>query len=170
MELRPQKSTISSVKIGDYEDGSNIYSLTRLVKCDFYKSYVLKDFQNPGKCNKHHSQKDHSCNYFKVFPGNLRKSDYYLLIDDDETYELSYIVDTTRVVKDKYWEDTFSDVIYLNDKIEFYDDNSAIVFVHLDKPHPKALLVSVPKNFDDSFLEYDYFRTNECEFILTAWY
>ena len=170
MELRPQKSTISSVKIGDYEDGSNINSLTRLVKCDFYKSYVLKDFQNPGKCNKHHSQKDHSCNYFKVFPGNLRKSDYYLLIDDDETYELSYIVDTTRVVKDKYWEDTFSDVIYLNDKIEFYDDDSAIVFVHLDKPHPKALLVSVPKNFDDSFLEYDYFRTNECEFILTAWY
>jgi len=170
MELHPQKSTISSVKIGDYEDGSNIYSLTRLVKCDFYKSYVLKDFQNPGKCNKHHSQKDHSCNYFKVFPGNLRKSDYYLLIDDDETYELSYIVDTTRVVKGKYWEDALSDVIYLNDKIEFYDDDSAIVFVHLDKPHPKALLVSVPKNFDDSFLEYDYFRTNECEFILTAWY
>jgi hypothetical protein len=170
MELRPQKSTISSVKIGDYEDGSNINSLTRLVKCDFYKSYVLKDFQNPGKCNKHHSQKDHSCNYFKVFPGNLRKSDYYLLIDDDETYELSYIVDTTRVVKDKYWEDTLSDVIYLNDKIEFYDDNGAIVFVHLDKAHPKALLVSVPKNFDDSFLEYDYFRTNECEFILAAWY
>lgn len=169
MELRPQKSTISSVKIGDYEDVDDVYSLTRLVKCDFYKSYVIKDFQNPGKCNKHHSQADHSCNYFKVFPGNLKKSDFYLLIDDDETYDLSYIVDTTRVVKGKPWEKTFSDVIYLNDKIEFYDDNSAVVFVHLDKAHPKALLVSVPKNFDENFLEYDYFRTNECELTLKAW-
>ena len=170
MELRPQKSTISSVKIGDYEEGNNIFSLTRLVKCDFYKSYVLKDFQNTGKCNKHHSQKDHSCNYFKVFPGNLKKSDFYLLIDDDETYDLSYIVGTTRVVKGKPWEKTYSDVIYLNDKIEFYDDNSAVVFVHLDRAHPKALLVSVPKNFDEKFIEYDYFRTNECEFVLTGWY
>ena len=60
-------------------------------------------------------------------------------------------------------------MIYLNDKIEFYDDNSAVVFVHLDKAHPKALLVSVPKNFDENFLEYDYFRTNECELTLKAW-
>ena len=92
------------------------------------------------------------------------------MIDESETYNLSYIIDTTRVVKGKYWEKTISDIIYLNDKFEFYDDNSAVVFVHLDKPHPKALLVSVPKNFDDHFLDYDYFRTNECEFILTAWY
>jgi hypothetical protein len=63
-----------------------------------------------------------------------------------------------------------SDVIYLNDKFDFYDDDSAVVFVHLDKPHPKALLVSVPKNFDKDFLEYDYFRTNECEFVMKAWY
>ena len=170
MELRPHESSISSVKIGDHAEGSSIYSLTRLVKCDFYKSYVLKDFQNEGKCNRHHSQNENSCNYFKVFPENLKKSDYYLLIDESETYNLSYIIDTTRVVKGKYWEKTISDIIYLNDKFEFYDDNSAVVFVHLDKPHPKALLVSVPKNFDDHFLDYDYFRTNECEFILTAWY
>lgn len=170
MELRPHESTISSVKIGDYEDGNNIFSITRLVKCDFYKSYVLKDFQTPGKCNRHHSQTDHSCMSFKVFPGNFKKSDFYLLIDDDETYDLSYIVDTTRVVKTRYWENTMSDVIYLNDKIDFYDDSSAVVFVHLDKPHPKAVIVSVPKSFDESFIEYDYFRTNECEFILTAWY
>ena len=170
MELNPHESTVSSVKIGDYESGDNIFSITRMVKCDFYKSYVLKDFQNPGKCNRHHSQSDHSCTNFKVFPGNLKKSDFYLLIDDDETYDLSYFVDTTRVVKGRYWENTMSDVIYLNDKIDFYDDSSAIVFVHLDKPHPNAVIISVPKNFDENFLEYDYFRTNDCEFILRAWY
>lgn len=170
MELRPYESSISSVKIGEWEEGDSIFSISRLVKCDFYKSYVLKDFQSEGKCNKHHSQKENSCNYFKIFKGNLKKSDYYLLIDDNEKYDLSYIVDTTRVVKDKYWETADSNVIYLNDEIEFYDDTSAVVFVHLDEPHPNALIVSVPKYFEEDFLEYDYFRTNECELILTAWY
>ena len=153
MELIPKESCISSVKIGESGEGESVFSLTRLVKCDFYKSYVLKNFEINGKCNKHHSQDKCSCNYFKVFPGNLKKSDYYLLIDTTEEYDLSYIVDTTRVVKDRQWKTTISDV-----------------FVHLDKPHPKALLVCVPKNFDKDLLEYDYFRTNECEFVMKAWY
>lgn len=170
MELNPLESSISSVKIGDWPEGDTIFSLTRLVKCDFYRSYVIKDFQIPGKCNKHHSQDENSCNSFKIFPGNLKKSDYYLLIDNTEKYDISYIIGSTRVVKDQYWEKSNSDVIYLNDKIEFYDDTSAVEFIHLDRPNAKALLVSVPKNFDKNFLEYDYFRTNDCEFTLTAWY
>ena len=39
MELQPLESTISSVKIGELEDGENIFSITRLVKCDFYKNF-----------------------------------------------------------------------------------------------------------------------------------
>lgn len=169
MELQPQKSTISSVKIGEYETGDSIFSITRLVKCDFYKSYVLKDFQNDGKCNRNHPQEKNSCQYFKIFPGNLKKSDYYLLIDNEERYDLKYIVETTRVVKERYWQSPISDVIYLNDEIEFYDDKSAVVFVHMNKENPKALIVSVPKNFDKEYLEYDYFTTNECKLIVKAW-
>lgn len=170
MELIPQKSSISSVKIRDAQNGEDIYSLTRLVKCDFYKSYVLKDFQTEGKCNKQHKQDEYSCNYFKVFPGNLKNSDYYLLVDTGEKYDISYVVSSTRVVKDKPWQTAISDTIYLNDEIDFYDDDSAVVFIHLDKPEAKVLLVSVPKNFNKEFLEYDYFRTNECKFIISAWY
>ena len=170
MELIPKESSISSVKIGEIPKGENIYSITRMVKCDFYRSYVLKNFENEGKCNKHHSPDECSCNYFKVFPGNLKKSDYYLLIDPSEEHDLSYIVDTTRVVKERYWKTTISDIIDLNDEFEFYDDSSAVVFVHLDNPHPKALIVCVPKDFDKNLLEYDYFRTNECELTLKAWY
>ena len=92
------------------------------------------------------------------------------MIDNTEEYDLSYIVDTTRVVKQKNWKTAISDSIRINDEIEFYDDSSAVVFVHIDKAHPKALLVSVPKNFDKSYLDYVYFKTNECKFILTAWY
>lgn len=165
MEIIPQKSSISSVKIGSTEDANNVFSVNRLVKCDFYKRYVLKDFRNEGKCNHNHDQSSHSCNYFKIFRGNVKKSDYYLLVDDD----VKYIVDTTRVVKERYWQHA-PDMIYLNNKINFYDDDSAVAFIHFDKAHARALLVSVPKTFDKNKLEYDYFRTNECEFVLKAWY
>ena len=170
MELIPFERSISSVKIGSNEVSNEIFSVTRLLICDFYKKYVIKDFKNEGKCNHNHDQSSHSCNYFKIFKGNLKNSDYYLLLDDGEKYDLKYIVDTTRVVKGKYWQQTTSDEIYLNNEINFYDDTSAIVFIHFDKPKAKALLVSVPKDFDKSKLKYDYFRTNECKFIMKAWY
>ena len=170
IELIPQKSSIPSVKIGDNEESSNVFSVNRLIKCDFYRKYVIKDFQNEGKCNHNHKQDKHSCNYFKVFKGNMKSSDYYLLIDKSETKDLKYIVDTTRVVKYKYWQSPDSSKIYLNDEINFYEDTSAVVFIHFNKPNAKALLVSVPKNFDKNKLTYDYFRVNECNLILKAWY
>lgn len=169
LELIPHESTISSVKIGGDAGSGNVHSVNRLVKCDFFKKYVLKDFQLEGKCNRNHDQDSHSCNYFKVFKGNLRASDYYLLTDEREQNELKYYMDSTRVVKSKSWQPIYDDVIYLNDEINFYDDSSSIVFIHLDKPDAKAVLVSVPKNFDRNNLKYDYFRTNECELILKAW-
>lgn len=170
MELIPRESSISSVKIGVSPSGNNIYSVNRFVKCDFYKRYVIKDFQSDGKCNHDHDQNDYSCNYFKLFKGNFRNSDYYLLISDGEKDNLKYMVDTTRVVKGKPWHTTSSKKVYLNDEIDFYDDTSAIVFIHFDKPKAKALLVCVPKNFDENKLTYDYFRTNECKLIITAGY
>ena len=170
LELRPHESSIASVKLGEYEEGDNVYSYTRLVKCDFYKHYVLKDFQNDGKCNKKHPQDENSCNYFKVFPGNFKKSDYYLLIDEGEKDDLKYIIETTRMVKGLSWQTPTSNKIYLNDIINFYDDDHAVVFIHLNRPNAKVVLVSVPKDFNEGFLEYDYFRTNECELIMTAWY
>ena len=170
MELIPKKSSISSVKIGLSEDANNVFSVNRLVKCDFYKKYVIKDFKSEGKCNHGHSPTSHSCNYFKTFKGNLKSLNYYLLIDDGEKYHLKYFVDTTGVGYVKPWKTATSNSIFINDEINFYDDESAVVFVHFDKPNAKALLVSVPKDFDKNKLEYDYFRTNDCQFILKGWY
>lgn len=169
LELIPQESSISSVKIGNGDENGDTHSVNRLVKCDFFKKFVVKDFQYGGKCNHKHSQNSHSCNYFKVFKGNLRSSNYYLLINSGEN-DLEYIIDTTRVVKGRFWENPGSDKIYLNDKINFYDDPSAVVFIHFNKPNVKAVLVSVPKNFNMRNLNYDYFRTNDCNLILKAWY
>lgn len=170
IELIPHESSISNVKIGNDNEKGDIFSVNRLVKCDFYKKFVLKDFQYGGKCNHKHDQDSHSCNYFKIFKGNLKSSNYYLLIDPKEKNDLKYIVDTTRVVKERPWESVGSDEIYLNDKISFYDDTSAVVFIHFNKPNMKAVLVSVPKNFKMYNLNYDYFRTNDCDLILKAWF
>ena len=46
MELISKDSTVSSVKIGQLEKGDSIYSATRLVKCDFFKGHVIKDFHD----------------------------------------------------------------------------------------------------------------------------
>lgn len=170
MELIPQESSISSVKIGDENEKGDVFSVNRLVKCDFYKQFVMKDFQYGGKCNHKHSQNKASCNYFKVFKGNVKKTNYYLLIDPEEKGDLKYIMDTTRVVKARSWQTPSSDKILLNDEINFYDDTSAVVFIHFDKPKAKAVLVSVPKNFKMNNLNYDYFRTNDCRLIIKAWY
>ena len=53
MELIPQESTISSVKIGSEDESENIFSVNRYVVCDFYKKYVIKDFKN--KVNKEYT-------------------------------------------------------------------------------------------------------------------
>lgn len=169
MELIPQESSVSSVKIGNEGEKGDIITVNKLIKCDFYKRYVMKDFQYGGKCNHKHDQGKHSCNYFKVFKGNVKTSNYYLLISSKDKSNLEYIIDTTRVVKNRYWETPGSDKIYLNDKINFYDDTSAVVFIHFNKPNVKAVLVSVPKNFKMRDLNYDHFRTNDCNFILKAW-
>ncbi len=170
LELMPEKSSISSVKIGSNDDANDVYSVNRLVKCDFYRKYVIRDFKNEGKCNHNHDQTEASCNYFKIFEGNLKKSDYYLLVDDSQQYDLKYTIGSTRVVKQMPWENAMSDCIYLNNKIEFYDDSDAIVFIHFNQPKAKAVLIGVPKNFDEDKLEYDYFTTNDCRLILRAWY
>ena len=169
MELLPKKSSVSSVKIGSNEDANDVWSVTRMVKCDFYNSHVIKDFQSDGKCSRNHNQKSHDCNYFKIFRANLKASDFYLLFDADEKYHLKYIVDTTRHSKEN-WKTLTSDKVLLNDEINFYNDTDAVAFIHLDKPKAKALLISVPKDFDRNKLSYDYFKTNDCQFVLKAWY
>ena len=172
MELIPSETSISSVKIGSNNpESNNVYSVNRLVKCDFYKKYTVCDFLTDGKCNHNHNQKDHSCNYFKLFKGNLKKTDYYLLFDESEKLECEYSIDNTHSKSYKGQEVT-NTKIYLNDKLnELFEvnDSSAVVFIHLNKKDVKAVLVGVPKNFDENKLNYNYFTTQTCEFKINAW-
>ena len=172
MELIPRETSISSVKIGSNDvQSNNVFSANRLVKCDFFKKYVICDFSNDGKCNHNHNQKDHSCNYFKLFKGNLKKTDYYLLINDSERLENKYSIDTTHF-KSQRGESISSTRIYLNDKLnELFEvnDTSSIVFIHFDKKDTKAVLVGIPRDFDKNKLNYNYFTTQPCDFVIKAW-
>lgn len=172
MELIPHETSISSVKIGNDNTGSkNIYSVNRLVKCDFYKKHVICDFLTDGKCNHNHNQKDHSCNYFKLFKGDLKKKDYYLLVDGSEKYECEYSFDTTHFKSNRGIKVT-NTKIYLNDELKGLfevNDTSSIVFIHFNKKDAKAVLVGVPDDFDKGKLNYNYFTTQPCQFIINAW-
>ena len=172
MELTPNETSISSVKIGSNNvQSNNVFSVNRVVKCDFFKKYVICDFLNDGKCNHNHNQKDHSCNYFKVFKGNLKKTDYYLLLNDNEKLENKYSIDTTHFKS--YNSKSISNTkIYLNNELNGLfeaNETSSVVFIHFDKKDTKAVLVGVPKDFDKSKLKYNYFTTQTCDFVIKAW-
>lgn len=168
MELIPQDTSISSVKIGENAEADNIYSVSRLVKCDFFKKFVIIDFLNEGKCN--HNHEDYSCGYFKIFKKNLDKMDYYLIFDESEKYNVKWSLDTTlhKTNSQKMVSDT---KICLNNEIanSFSDESSSIIFVHLNKKNTKAVLVGVYKDFDKEKLSYPYFKTQTCEFVIKAW-
>lgn len=170
MELIPLKTSLSSVKIGCHGEGGNVYSVNRIVKCEFFKKYTVADFSKEGKCNHGHNQKDYSCNYLKLFKNNLKERDYYLLIDESEKNNVEYSFDTTHYKE--YSTKTIKNTeIYLNDKFKslFEDEESSIIFLHFNKKNVKAVLVAVPKDFDKSKLKYDYFIMQPCNFVIKAW-
>lgn len=171
MELIPLKTSLSSVKIGSSDESGNVYSVNRLVKCEFFKKYVVDDFSKEGKCNHNHNKKDYSCNYLKLFKKNLKNSDYYLLIDDSEKNNVEYSIDTTHY-KEYNGEKITNTKIYLNNKFNSLfegEETSSIIFVHLNKKNAKAVLVAVPKDFDKNKLKYDYFIMQPCNFVIKAW-
>ncbi len=173
MELIPHETSISSVKIGDSDKSTaNVYSVNRLVKCDFFKKYTVCDFLNDGKCNHNHNQKDHSCNYFKLFRGNLKSLNYYLLFDSDEKNNVKYSIDTTHFKNYGDGETVHKTEIYLNSELQELfeeDETSSVIFIHLNKKDSKAVLVGVPKDFDKNKLNYNYFTTQPCDFVIKAW-
>ena len=173
MELIPRETSISSVKIGDNDrDTDNVYSANRLVKCDFFKKYAVCDFLNDGKCNHNHNQKAYSCNYFKLFKGNLKSMNYYLLFDGSEKNDVKYSIDTTHFKNFGDGSTVHETEIYLNNDLgDLFeeDETSSVIFIHLNKKDTKAVLVGVPKDFDKNKLNYNYFTAQTCDFVIKAW-
>ncbi len=101
MILEPIESSVSSVNIGDEISSGNVYCVERIVICDFFSIYVIKDFKNNEKCNRNHGN-EYSCDYFKINLNWLESYDYYLLIDEELYNGVQYSIDTTNQMNTHY--------------------------------------------------------------------
>ena len=166
LTLEPIESTVSSVTVGDkFVSSPDTYTVERLVICDFYSEYVVKDFNNNTKCN--HNHKDDSCDYFKLYPSWLESYDYYLLIKEPSK-NLKYSIDTTESENNNY-ETVDSDKICLNEILkEKCSESGSIFFIHFNDKNMKVVLIQIPKNFDKDCLKYDYFTKTQCNLILKS--
>lgn len=169
LTLRPfnenleQKTWVSSV------NNDNVFSVNRIVTCDFFKKYAINKFVNDGSCNNYHIG-EHSCNYFKIFKSYLKTTDYYLLFDENSYKDVYYSLDSTLIPSIP--KKVTTDKIRLNEAIEskllFSEDG--IIFIHTNKEDVKAVVVGVPKDFDKKYLKYDYFISSECKLTLKTSY
>ena len=159
--ISPIDSTVPAISSGE-NINSPLYTVNRIITCDFYKRFTVNDFQTDGKCNSYHIT-PHACTHFKVFRSWLKTTDYYLLFDTDSYREYRWSISSTQI--GDISKSAASDVIYLNPEIEkktILDTNGAM-FIHINQKDAKAVLAGVPKDFDKSKLEYDYFIPKECE-------
>lgn len=171
--IYPFKKSIPAIFLGSENYGETVFSISRFVKCDFFKKYTIINFENSNSsCNQNHDN-NFTCGYFKVFKSDLKYNDYYLLTDDDLINKNIYwAVDNTKKQSNDYNSIKYNK-IYLNDILsnEFEEENECIFFLHFkEKNTLKILLIKVPKEFNKNYLNYDYFVLNDCKIILRCWY
>ena len=161
LTISPIDSNIPSISSGNDADNP-IHTVNRIVTCDFYKKFTVNEFQTNGKCNSYHMTA-HTCNHFKVFKSWLKATDYYLLFEKNSYRNYRWSISSTQIGDIPKAAD--NDVIYLNPEIQkkIILDNNGAMFIHINQRDAKAVLVGVPKDFDRSKLEYDYFIPTECE-------
>lgn len=158
--ITPLTGSVDEIAIGN-DNLENPTTVNRLVICNFLKKYTVGSFEKNGPCNYYHIT-THSCNHFKVFTSYLKKMDYYLLFEKNSYNNYYWSIGSTEIPGLPKLAD--SDKIYLNDIIsqKIILKNNGVIFVHINQENPKAVLVSVPKEFDKSKLNYDYFVSTEC--------
>lgn len=154
ISLKPLTGTVEEITIGNNNLDSYI-TVNRLVICDFLKKYSIGSFKEDGES---------SSNHFKVFISNLKKTDYYLLFDENSYKDYFWSIESTQVPGIK--KQATSDKIYLNNLIneKIILKSDGIIFIDINHKNPKAVVVGVPKDFDKNKLNYDYFVSKECNF------
>ncbi|WP_409200121.1 hypothetical protein [Methanobrevibacter sp. DSM 116169] len=166
--LTPINSDIPQSVYGNTDESRNVYSIHRFVVCDYLLKYVIEDFNNHN-CNKHHTNT--SCGSFSIYNSYLENFDYYLLVDKKHVNNLYFSIDDTKNLNNdlKLIND---EKTYLNNLISdnLKSNSSGIFFIHLNEDNADAVLVAIPKDIEDEYLFYDYFRLNKCELVFKTWY
>lgn len=179
ISIYPIDSDIEAIVCGDdLKEENNVISVERYVKCDFFKKFVIYDFNDlklKGRdyerdvyCNhdnvgelESHSNTQKSiwlCKSFRIYKNTLENYDYYLISDKIKDFNCYWTIESLNEANNKT-KKLQENLIYLNtffqEDLESEYDN--IYSIHFKIPKTNvddfnSCLVAIPKNLTDSGL------------------
>lgn len=182
----------------NHEAGSsNIIAVNRTVRCNFYSDLSIisvsnidkinnKSYNNLNLCNHRNIEKNEHfddenyewiCKGFKLNKNDFEKKNYYIVFNENSVNKENYwVLDT---IKNHSNDEKIinSNKINLNDQLNqfFENENSMIFYLHskinknnIDKY--EYVLIGVPKDLDISSFNIDYFKDQDCYFIMKSYY
>ena len=189
MAVYPLNSEMGPLSMGDEIDDNvndnNIAVVNRTVKCDFYSSFVVynfNDFELLGDnyyreeiCNhdsdsklENHSNDERSfwlCKNFRIYKKSLEEYNYYLISDESIKNSNSYwILESLNRPNDNK-QRLNEEVIDLNSffSADLKNSSNEIYSIHfnIEKNHIndfKTVLVAIPKNMTDDLISNNELR------------
>jgi len=187
MAIYPLNSKIEPLAMGNLDDNVNdndIAVVNRTVKCDYYSSFVVYDFNdfelssddyddeicnhdtNPNLTN--HTNDERSlwlCKNFRIYKKSLEDYDYYLISDESIKNSNAYwILESINRTNDNE-ERLDRKIIYLNTFFNNDLENSSedIYSIHFNVPKNnindfKTVLVAIPKNMTNDMISNDQLK------------
>ncbi len=182
----------------NHETGSsNIIAVNRTVRCNFYSDLSIisvsnidkinnKSYNNLNLCNHRNIEKNEHfddekyewiCKGFKLNKNDFEEKNYYVVFNENSVNKENYwVLDT---IKNHSNDEKIinSNKINLNDQLNqfFENENSMIFYLHskinknnIDKY--EYVLIEVPKDLDISSFNIDYFKDQDCYFIMKSYY
>ncbi|MBZ9570477.1 hypothetical protein KQY27_02820 [Methanobrevibacter sp. TMH8] len=195
--IYPIDSNINPMIIGEdissLNNISNIVVVNRTVKCDFYRELAIVSIfnsnlnsYNENICNHetltnlNHSDSENYvwiCEEFKITKKDLENNDYYLFFSNDSINNgNNWILDSIKDIS-MIENSINNDRIILNDNFNNILENksSMICYIHFRANKNKltnfnVFLVGIPKDRNVDELNIDYFKEQDCYFVMKSSY
>ncbi|MDR0900189.1 MAG: hypothetical protein LBM26_00855 [Methanobrevibacter sp.] len=197
--IYPFNSNVKAIEVGEIASGSsdtsNIIVSNRTVKCDYLSNLAIlsvssrydtaKNIGDKGKlCNhniigkKEEHGEDWICREFKIKKTDLEDNNYYLLFNDETIKDMNsyWVLDNTKkiAIDSNDINPISRGVVDLNSYFakELEEDSSLIFYLHLNTKNSgfESVLVAIPKDMKIDSLNIDYFKVQDCYFVLKTWY
>ena len=189
MAVYPLNSEIGPLSMGDKIDDNvndnNIAVVNRTVKCDFYSSFVVYDFndfelfgedyERYATCNhdsdsklENHSNDGRSfwlCKNFRVYKKSLEEYNYYLISDESvKNSNFYWILESLNRPNDnkhRLNEELIDLNPFFSEDLENSSNEIYSIHFNIEKNHIndfKTVLVAIPKNMTDDLISNNELR------------
>lgn len=194
--IYPINSRLNPIIYGDNDlNSKDIVVANRTIKSDFLSNLVVTSISKKDEnidyqelCNHAFSNRsdnlNHStegenlwiCKNFRVYKKNLEYNDYFLIFDDNTQNSGFWILDSGNHLSNNE-NSIFSEKVNLNSYFDENLKNNNVLTFYLhckikqsEKNHFNCVLVAIPKGLDINSLNIEYFKVQECYFILKTAY